>query len=109
MEVPLHLRGLAFPSGLAVEPGGNFFVADTWNNRIRLVDVVTGTITTIAQLTRRPGYLLLDDAGTLFVALPSGIGAVPGAIGAVSATVLCSHSCPREMRFKRSPRRGLWP
>ena len=36
------------PSGLAVDAGGNVFIADTLNNRIRRVDGFTGIITTVA-------------------------------------------------------------
>ena len=39
---------LAVPSGVAVDAAGNLFIADTYNNRIRLVDAVSGTITTVA-------------------------------------------------------------
>jgi DNA-binding beta-propeller fold protein YncE len=33
---------------LAVAPDGNVYLADTWNNRVRKLDVKAGTITTIA-------------------------------------------------------------
>ncbi len=36
------------PSGLAFDPIGNLYIADTQNNRIRRVDATTGNITTIA-------------------------------------------------------------
>lgn len=36
-------------SGLAVDLAGNLFMADTWNNRIRRVDAVTGIIDTVAN------------------------------------------------------------
>src|SRR5208282_4615679 len=38
---------LAYPNGLAVDGQGNFFIADTGNNRVRKVSS-TGIITTIA-------------------------------------------------------------
>jgi len=38
---------LFYASGLAVDPSGNLFIADTFNERIRKVDP-TGTITTVA-------------------------------------------------------------
>ncbi|MEK7689160.1 MAG: hypothetical protein AAB313_02760 [Deltaproteobacteria bacterium] len=40
--------GLAAPSGVAVDNEGNIFIADSFNNRIRMVDKDTGFISTIA-------------------------------------------------------------
>jgi len=45
---PATSAGLNFPSGVAVDAGGNLFVADTYNNRIRKVAAETGIITTVA-------------------------------------------------------------
>ena len=39
---------LKFPSGVAVDTSGNFYIADTKNNRIRKVTTSTGIITTVA-------------------------------------------------------------
>lgn len=39
------LRG---PSGIAISPQGQIYFADTWNQRIRRIDPITGTIETIA-------------------------------------------------------------
>jgi sugar lactone lactonase YvrE len=39
---------LNFPSGVAVDAGGNLFVADSSNSRVRRVDFTTGIITTVA-------------------------------------------------------------
>ena len=36
------------PSGVAFDPAGNLYIADTQNNRIRKVSAGTGTITTVA-------------------------------------------------------------
>ena len=72
------------PFGLAVDGGGNLYIADTWNNRIRRVDP-KGTITTIAGTGGRSGYsgdggpaveaqlggpfgLAVDAAGNLYIA-----------------------------------------
>jgi DNA-binding beta-propeller fold protein YncE len=43
-------RGAQFngPHNLAIAPGGDIYIADTWNYRIRKIDGKTGAITTIA-------------------------------------------------------------
>ncbi|HEY5922374.1 MAG TPA: DUF4215 domain-containing protein, partial [Kofleriaceae bacterium] len=45
---PAVVAALANPSGVAVDGLGNIYIADQVNNKIRRVDVATGTITTIA-------------------------------------------------------------
>ncbi len=45
---------LSFPMGLAFDKGGNLYIADTWNNRVRKVSK-NGTISTIAG-TGLTGY-----------------------------------------------------
>jgi sugar lactone lactonase YvrE len=39
---------LALPHGLTLDAGGNLYLADTENNRIRRIDATTGIITTVA-------------------------------------------------------------
>jgi sugar lactone lactonase YvrE len=39
---------LALPHGLSIDSAGNIYIADTANHRIRRIDPVTGTITTVA-------------------------------------------------------------
>jgi sugar lactone lactonase YvrE len=39
---------LHHPEGIAIDKDGNLYISDTHNNRVRRVDVKTGTITTIA-------------------------------------------------------------
>ncbi len=72
------------PGGVAVDPAGNIFIADTGNNRVRRVDAVTGIMTTVAGTgspgsggdggiatgasVSSPGALLLDGAGDLYIA-----------------------------------------
>ncbi len=72
------------PTGVAVDTGGNLFIADTVNNVVRKVDVATGIITTIAgngtagytgdtgaatsAELNEPDALALDAAGNLYIA-----------------------------------------
>ena len=39
---------LNFPTAVAVDRAGNLYIADTMNHRVRMVDAVTGVITTLA-------------------------------------------------------------
>jgi trimeric autotransporter adhesin len=45
---PATSAGLFYPLGIAVDASGNIYIADTSNNRIRLVTRSTGIITTVA-------------------------------------------------------------
>ena len=77
------LAQLTFPSGIAVDAGGNILISDSGDNRIRRVDAVTGVISTLAFNGRAsfagdggaataasmagPGKLVVDSAGNIFV------------------------------------------
>lgn len=72
------------PRGVAVDRAGNFYIADSSNDRVRRVDRQTGIITTIVGSGERgfagdgdpalaaqlyfPHSLALDEAGTLYIA-----------------------------------------
>src|SRR5579883_3354509 len=45
---PATYAQLQQPSGVAVDAGGNVYIADTYNNRIRKIKASTGVITTVA-------------------------------------------------------------
>ncbi len=83
-EGPANAAAIDSPTGLALDPTSNLYLADTHNHRIRRIDAATGIITTIAG-TGTPGYsgdsaaatdaslalphsLTLDAAGNLYLA-----------------------------------------
>ncbi len=75
---------LAFPSSVAVDTAGNFFIADLLNQRVRRVDAATGIITTVAgngtfgfggdgglatnASLAFPSSVAVDAAGNVFIA-----------------------------------------
>jgi uncharacterized protein (TIGR03437 family) len=82
--IPATSAELYKPTGVLVDPGGNLYIADSENNRIRRVDASTGIITTVAG-NGNPGYsgdgggaieaslwlpyaVAMDSAGNLFIA-----------------------------------------
>ncbi len=73
------------PAGLAVDPAGNLFIADSANNRVRKVTAATGIITTVAGINgvviphgdgsqatavslANPQSVALDASGNLYIA-----------------------------------------
>jgi sugar lactone lactonase YvrE len=83
-DAPAASALLNFPFSVAVDGAGNLFVADSFNNRIRRVDAVTGRIATVAG-TGEGGYdgddkpatsarlnlpsaVAVDGAGRLYIA-----------------------------------------
>ena len=75
---------LAFPSSVAVDTAGNFFIADLLHQRVRRVDAATGIITTVAgngtfgfggdgglatnASLAFPSSVAVDAAGNVFIA-----------------------------------------
>jgi YVTN family beta-propeller protein len=81
---PATGASLCFPEGLAVDPSGNLFIADTFGDRVRRLDSASGTIATVAgnglvgfsgdggpataaSLTT-PRDVALDNTGNLYIA-----------------------------------------
>ena len=60
---------LSNPSGIAVDGGGNLYIADTGNNSVRRVDAISGVISTFAGQTGVAGYS--GDGGAATSALLS--------------------------------------
>jgi len=59
------------PSGIAVDPSGNIYVADNGNDRIRKIDATTGVITTLTNSNiSGPAGLAFDPKGQLWSANP---------------------------------------
>ena len=81
---PATAASLNLPSAIAIDAAGNVFFSDTVNNRIRRIDVTTGTITTFAgggpigvlgdsgaatsATLSGPIGIAFDGAGNLFIA-----------------------------------------
>jgi sugar lactone lactonase YvrE len=56
------------PGGLALDPGGNLYIADTHNHRVRMVAAGTGLISTLASGLGLPKGISLDTTGDMYVA-----------------------------------------
>jgi sugar lactone lactonase YvrE len=77
---PATSASLNSPRGVAVDASGNLFIADFSNDRVRRVDAVTGTITTVAggvfgdggpatgASLNRPFEVAADGSGNLLIA-----------------------------------------
>jgi DNA-binding beta-propeller fold protein YncE len=81
--MPAVEAGLSGPSGLAIGPDGDLYIADTFSGRIRRIDQATGAISTVAgdggeyrfsgmanefsTSLSRPYGIALDAAGNLLI------------------------------------------
>lgn len=78
---PAGSASLNFPMSVALDGSGNFFLADTFNNRLRRVDIGTGKIATLAgggtggdgsaaisATLVQPYGIALDKTGNIFIA-----------------------------------------
>jgi hypothetical protein len=104
------------PWGVAVDGVGNLYIADTFDHRIRRVNVVTGIITTVAgagtqcssstsacgdggaatsAYLAEPNNLVVDSAGNLYIAdfLDNRIRLVNAGTGLISTVVGTGASC----------------
>jgi sugar lactone lactonase YvrE len=70
---------LSNPSGLAIDGGGNLYIADTGNNVVRRVDAISGVITTYAGQMGTMGYAGDGSAATsALLTAPRGLALMPG-------------------------------
>ena len=60
---PASAAALYAPSGVAVDGSGNLYIADSYNNRIRMVAKGSGIITTVAGNNRNPNFGFSGDGG----------------------------------------------
>src|SRR5258708_14386715 len=70
---PAIAAHLHYPRALAVDAGGNLYIADFLNDRVRMVSAVTGNITPVAGTGVRGGAGDGGQATQAQLALPSGL------------------------------------
>jgi DNA-binding beta-propeller fold protein YncE len=70
---PAVEAGLSGPSGLALDPEGNLYIADTFSGRIRLVEATTGVIRTVAGDGTEYRYQGVPNEFSMSLSRPAGI------------------------------------
>ena len=66
---PLVTSGLSNPEGVAVDPAGNVYIADTYNNAVEEWSVAGNTVTTlVASDLSNPEGVAVDTAGNVYIA-----------------------------------------
>jgi DNA-binding beta-propeller fold protein YncE len=55
------------PTGIAVAPNGDLYIADTGHNRVRRVDAITGVISTRAAIDAPTGLVLIPVGERIFI------------------------------------------
>lgn len=64
---PALAASLNAPAGLALDGDGNLLIADWLNNRVRRVDLTTGSISTVVDTVELPYDLALGTDGDIYV------------------------------------------
>jgi len=70
---PAIEAGLAGPSGLALDPDGHLYIADTFSGRIRIVDARSGIISTVAGDGTQYHYQNVPNEFSTALSRPAGI------------------------------------
>ncbi|MEP6602246.1 MAG: SMP-30/gluconolactonase/LRE family protein [Nitrospirota bacterium] len=70
---PATEAGLAGPSGLALDPDGHLYIADTFSGRIRIVNAQSGIISTIAGDGTQYHYQNVPNEFSTALSRPAGI------------------------------------
>jgi uncharacterized protein (TIGR03437 family) len=91
---PASLARLNLPRGVAVDLGGNVYVADSGNNQVRRIDA-QGTITTVdtGNSLSGPRGIAVDRAGNLYIADSSNRRVLRVSPGALVTTIAGDGTC----------------
>jgi len=101
-----------FPAGVVVGSSGSLFVADSFNHKIRVVDTVSGVVTTlVGGGSTGNTYGSVDGVGTsALLDYPTGLANLDIVSGFASDTLVCSDQANNKVRRStgiRSKRRAV--